>query len=392
VNDTRPHDDSYTFWGGALSLFSGKVRSYLIKKGISYREFYASHPDFKERLRPLVRLGVTPLLETPQGEVLQDSTAIIEVLEQRLTTRPMLPATPVQRTVARLFDAYGTEHLMLAAMHFRWSEPYLSEQRQFLNAEFGRVAHLGTDRETRLAAGAQMISYFSGMAARLGITPETAPAIEAEYFDLLDLLDIHFQHVPYVLGGHPSIADFGMMAPLYAHLGRDPAPARMMALRAPNVARWVERMNLAVLEDGEFPDCAPAFPEDDALPPTLEPILRLMFRDWTPELQANARCYNDWVAANPRMPAGQIVDLDGKRRVHPALGLIEYPLRGVTLRRACAPQSVWHFELAASEARALHGAARERFAALIARVGGESALAITLARPLQRTDYVLVLG
>ena len=222
MNDTRPHDDIYTFWGGALSLFSGKVRSYLIKKGISYREFYASHPDFKERLRPIVRLGVTPLLETPQGEVLQDSTAIIEVLEQRLASRPMWPATPVQRIVARLFDAYGTEHLMLAAMHFRWSEPYLSEQRHFLNAEFGRVAHLGTDRETRLAAGAQMISYFSGMAAKLGITPETAPAIEAEYFDLLDLLDIHFQHVPYVLGGHPSIADFGMMAPLYAHLGRDP--------------------------------------------------------------------------------------------------------------------------------------------------------------------------
>ena len=390
--DTRPHDDLYTFWGGALSLFSGKVRSYLIKKGISYREFYASHPDFKQRLRPLVRLGVTPLLETPQGEVLQDSTAIIDFLEQRLPTRPMLPATPVQRTVARLFDAYGTEHLMQAAMHFRWSEPYLSEQRHFLNTEFGRVAHLGSDRETRLAAGAKMIAYFSGMAATLGITPETAPAIEAEYFELLDLLDIHFQHVPYVLGGHPSIADFGMMAPLYAHLRRDPVPARLTALRAPNVARWVERMNLAVIEDGEFPDCAPAFPDDDALPSTLEPLLRLMFRDWTPELQANARCYNEWVAACPQMPSGQLVSLDDKRRVHPTLGPIEYPLRGVTVRRGCAPQALWHFDLAAAEARALNGPARERCGALMRRVGGESALAITLARPLRRADYVLVVG
>ena len=40
----------------------------------------------------------------------------------------------------------------------------------------------------------------------------------------------------------------------------------------------------------------------------------------------------------------------------------------------------------------MFSAARERFAALIGRVGGEPALAITLARPLQRADYVLVLG
>ena len=392
MNDTRPTAHSYTLWGGALSLFSGKVRSYLIKKGIPYREFYASHPDFKERLRPIVRLGVTPLLETPQGEVLQDSTAIIEFMEQRLAIKSMMPATPAQRVVARLFDAYGTEHLLLAAMHFRWSEPYLSEQRPFLNAEFGRVAYIGTDRETRLAAGARMISYFSGMAAALGITAETAPAIETAYFDLLDLLDNHFQHVPYLLGGHPSIADFGMLAPLYAHLGRDPAPARLMALRAPNVARWVERMNLGVIEDAEFPDCTPTFPDDDALPPTIEPILSLMFRDWTPELQANSRCYNDWVAAHPQMPSGQLVCLDGKRRVHPTLDLIDYPLRGVTIRRACAPQTLWHFDLAATEARALTGAERERCAALMQRVGGEAALAITLSRPMHREDYVLTLG
>lgn len=53
-----PPTDRCTLWGGALSLFTGKVRSYLIKKGIPYRELYASHPDFKARMRPIVRLGV----------------------------------------------------------------------------------------------------------------------------------------------------------------------------------------------------------------------------------------------------------------------------------------------------------------------------------------------
>jgi glutathione S-transferase len=313
-------------------------------------------------------------------------------MESRLPGNPMLPSTPVQRIVAWLLDAYATEHLMLPAMHYRWSEPYLSEQRHFLNAEFGRVSHIGSDREERLAAGARMISYFSGMLHALGDTPETAPAIEAIYLDLIDVLDIHFQHVPYLLGGRPSVADFGLMAPLYAHLGRDPAPAHLMATRAPNVARWKERMNQAVIEDAEFPDLPARFPADDALPPTLEPVLEQLFRDWTPELKAHALRFNAWVGAHPDMPAGQLVCLDGKRRVHPTLGPIEYPLRGVTVKRASAPQTLWHFEKAAAQARALSGASCDRLDALLKRVGGEEAMSLRLARPIERRGYVLALG
>ena len=390
--DTRPTAGTCTLWGGALSLFSGKVRSYLIKKGVAYREYYASHPDFQARVRPLVRLGVTPILETPEGDVLQDSTAIIEHLEGRGGPRPMIPATPVQRIVAWLLDAYGTEHLMLPAMHYRWYGPHLDRQREFLNAEFGRVSYLGDDRQARNEAGARMIAYFSGAYATMGGNAETAPAIEASYLDLLERLDLHFQHVPYLLGGHPSIADFGLMAPLYAHLGRDPAPAAIMAARAPNVARWKERMNLAVLGDAEYPDLPAAFPPEDALPPTLLPVLELMFSDWTAELEAIVACYNGWIAANPALPAGQLVCLDGKRRVHPTLGPIEYALRGATIRRASQPQTLWHFDKAAALARVLTGTDRERFDALMRGVGGERAMSLRLARPIVRSDYVLAVG
>lgn len=391
-SSTQPTSDTYTFWGGALSLFSGKVRSYLIKKGVPYREFYSVHPEFNARVYPIVRLRVTPIVETPQGEVLQDSTAIILALEQSLPARPMVPATPLQRVLAHLLDAYATEHLLLPAMHYRWAEPHVSEQRRFLDAEFGRVSYLGNDRAARNAAGARMMGYFSNMLGGLGGTPETAPAIEAVYLDLLERLDEHFQHHPYLLGGHPSLADFGFMAPLYAHLGRDPVPARLMALRAPNVKRWVERMNLAVIPDGEFPDQAPAFLPDDALPPTLEPVLQMLFQDWTPELLANVQAYHDWLAAEPQRPEGTLLSVDGKRRVHPSLGPIHYPLRGVTVQRASAPQTLWHFDLVQQCVRSLDGAAKQRWDALMERVGGQVAMGIRLQRPIVRKDYVLTLG
>jgi hypothetical protein len=62
------------------------------------------------------------------------------------------------------------------------------------------------------------------------------------------------------------------------------------------------------------------------------------------------------------------------------------------VRRASAPQTLWHFERAAALARALEGEARARFDALLERTGGAQVMAIRLARPLRRDDYVLVLG
>ena len=64
----------------------------------------------------------------------------------------------------------------------------------------------------------------------LGVTAETAPAIEASYEALLGILEQHFASHPYLLGGRPSIADFGLMAPLFAHLSRDPVPSNLMKL------------------------------------------------------------------------------------------------------------------------------------------------------------------
>jgi len=389
---TRPDADTCTFWGGALSLYSGKVRSYLIKKGIPYREFYASHPDFQARIRPIVGLGVTPVVETQDGDVLQDSTEIIEALECKFPTRPMIPGTPVLRALAWLLDAYASEHLLTMAMHFRWAEPHISQHRSFLQAEFGRASYIGTDWAQRDVAGRRMVDYFSNMLGALGSSRQTSGAIEAEFTELLACLELHFQHAPYLLGGHPSLADFGFMAPLYAHLGRDPSPAHLMALRAPNVARWIERMNLAVVPDGEFPHVCAEFDALDAIPPTLVPLLELIFSDWTPELVANANAFNAWIAANPDMPAGAIVGVDGKKRVHPHVGPIAYPWRGCLVERFSAPHSLWHFGRFQEQLAACSGDARNILMPLLQHLGGEEACALKLNRPLIRQNYALRLA
>jgi glutathione S-transferase len=390
MDRTRPAAGAYTLWGGALSLYTGKVRSYLIKTGIPYREYYTCHPEYRERVLPVVRLGVAPILETPDGRTVQDTTDIIEYLEAKHSGTSMIPATPVQRVVAWLINAFGSDGLLQAAMHYRWS--YKDEQKLWLLDEFGRFRSSG-GRAERHAAAAKFMSAMDAMLPPLGVTPGTAPAIEASHRALLAILDEHFLAQPYLLGGRPSIADFGMMAAMFAHLGRDPVPANLMKLTAPNVYRWTERMNLAGIHDPEFPDAADAYLADDGIPETIEPLLAHIFSDWGPELLASARHYNGWVEANAGLPPGSPPSLNPERRlVHPLLGPVSYPYRGITMTRSCAPQSLWHLGKSAQAARNFEGSALDRWQSLLERTGGREVMAIELARPMKREDYLLVLA
>jgi glutathione S-transferase len=101
----NPTDGTYTLWGGPLSLYSGKARAYLIKKRIPYRELYPSHPDFPRRIMPAIGLFVVPVLEAPDGTIVQDTTDIIEYLDARHPEPNLVPESKLQEAVAWLVSA-----------------------------------------------------------------------------------------------------------------------------------------------------------------------------------------------------------------------------------------------------------------------------------------------
>jgi len=388
--NTGRTNDRYILWGGSLSYYTGKVRSYLIKKGVPYREFFPSHVVFQTKILPVLGFFAVPVLEAPDGSIIQDTSDIIEHLEKRFPDPQLNPSAPVQRTVAALIGAFGSEGMLKPGMHYRWS--FLAQQANFLRAEFGRCASASHDRTVRDAAAAPFMQAMQAHLPRLGITGESIPVIERSYEELLDVLEAHFQMQPYILGGRPSAADFGLMAPLFAHLARDPHPCALMKSRAPNVYRWTERMNLPDIFDGEFAEIEPSYPADDAIPYTVEPLIAHIFQAWGPELLANAERYNAWVAENPRLEAGDLVSMQRQRQLHPSLGEISYRLQGCSIHCASTPQALWHFDKAVQRARALTGVARTSFDALIKRTGGEQVMAIALARPIRRENCVLVVG
>ena len=72
-------------------------------------------------------------------------------------------------------------------------------------------------------------------AVAFGVTPETKPDIEAAYHDTMAELDAHFSAHPYLLGGAPTIGDYGLFAALYPHWAR-PVSTSPNAEKSANVA------------------------------------------------------------------------------------------------------------------------------------------------------------
>ena len=384
-------DGLYTLWGTPHSLYTGKARCYLIKKQVPYHEVMASDPKFLSEVIARVGHTVIPVVETPEGELIQDCTAIIDHCEARFADLPQVePAGGVQHVVSLILDAFGSNYFMPLAMHYRWS--YRAEQEAFLRAEFARAIPTSLPYENRLAAAEMLMGKFNGFLPGLGVTPEVIPAMEDSYKELLGLLEAHFRAHPYLMGGRPGLADFGMMAPLYAHLARDPVPGFLMRTIAPNVARWTERMNVVDIPDSDYADTSANFPADDAIPATLEALLAAVFAHWGPGLLEDAAQFDRWLGALADPAPGTLVSHDGNRAVHPHVGRIEYAWRGVTMRRGSHPHSIWHFTRAQAAAAALGGEAKARLDALLERTGGTAVMGIRTARPIARENNVLVLG
>lgn len=381
-------ENSFILWGTPHSLFTGKVRSYLLKHGIPFSERTPADPRFAAEIVPAIGLQVVPVLETPDGAFWQDSTVIIDRLEHR---EPRLQAASMglRGVIAHLIDAFACNALLPMAMHYRWT--YREQQEQFLLAEFGRAIPSGGPAAPHKAATtAKVMDRFAGFLAGLGVTREVMPIIEQDYLDLLAALEVHFQHSPYVLGSSPSLADFGLMAPLYAHLARDPVPGYIMKTKAPAVARWTERMNTPGLSDPEY---GPADTSERAsLPPTLPGTLAIAFRIWTLGLLADAARFNVWCSTLDDPAPDTLVSADSRRLVHARLGPITYARGGVTFSRESQPQALWHLARAQAAAAALDPAEASELRALLAHTGGLEVLDIRLERPIVRKDNVLVLG
>lgn len=268
---------NYRIFGSELSPYSVKVRSYFRYKGLPH-EWILRRPANLPEFQKYARLPLIPLVVTPDDQGIQDSTPIIEAIEAAAPEPAIQPADAALAFVSALVEEYADEWLNKPMFHYRWWAE--ADQR----SAGGRIAASQLPDGSAAEVAALTDTVVERMVPRLalvGSSPENRATIEASLDRLLAILAAHLAGRPYLLGGRPALADFGLFAQLYECL-TDPTAGALVSEAGADVIGWIERM-LDPQAMGDWQDW-------ETLAPTLLPLLRdeigAIFLPWS---DANAK-------------------------------------------------------------------------------------------------------
>ncbi len=391
----------YRLFSWEHSYFSGKVRAYLRYKAhagaLDYEDVLATPELMQGLLVPATGTSAVPQLLTPDGRFVQDSSEIIDFCERMHPTPPVIPAAadaPSQRLACFLLELLADEWMVVYAFWERWhfgrdgAEP---SHAAFNEQQWGAVIAPGADGEARRRAGRLFFEaafgihepgkpprgVYAGLVA-LGATERTAAAWQASNDRLLARLEAHFAKHDFVLGGLPSLADFALLGPLYAHLYRDAVSGFALRTRFPLVAEWVERANhtgylnarsygqklYSLGPKGELvarpaTSDGGAWLPDDAIAPSLLPVLAVFFEEMWPVLEASLGALRTYLAsgtaaADGELPGKTFTTTPSFEALQSGDGPLthEFTLGGVRARRMVTAIHVWMLQRLAAELNA----------------------------------------
>jgi glutathione S-transferase len=265
----------YKIFGAEMSPYSVKVRSYARYKVLPHQWLNRGGDNAAEYAK-YAKVAIVPLVVTPEGEGIQDSTPIIERLEAAHPEPSIHPGDPALRFLSALLEEVADEWGNKWMFHYRWRR----EVDRIASA--GRLAlamNPSMDEAAQAAFAEQIAKRMVGRVWFVGSSEATAPFIEASFHQALAQLDAHLAGRLFLFGARPSFADFALWGQFY-NMWTDPTPCAIIEARAQNVLAWIQRM-LWPAAQGPFEDWR-----------TLEPTLLPILRDWAGEL------FMPWTLAN----------------------------------------------------------------------------------------------
>ena len=233
-------------------------------------------------------VALIPVIDFPNaageyGDLMVDSSPMIDRLEGLFPQRSIVPTDPVVRFIDYLIEDFADEWVTKMMYHYRW---YYADAIDKASSLLPLDRNLQMSPEQAEAAKAFITRRQISRMAFIGSTDNNCPIIEASYLRLLDLLQASFSASHFLVGERPGCGDFGLYGQLRQLVGWDPESARIAVARAPRVVNWIDRIDDASWwrVDGDR-----GWFGHDALPPTTLALLNEIGRTYTPFMLANER-------------------------------------------------------------------------------------------------------
>ena len=382
---------NYTLYGMAGSLYTAKVRAYMRQNNVPFVEIKAGSERFQNIISKNVGRWIIPVIETPQGELVQDGTDILDYFENKgFSKKSIYPKTPLLRAIAHLFELFGGEGLLRPAMHYRWN--FDETNLDFIRNTFRDVLPDGLDETERQAAFDFASGRMRKAAIVFGVNPETYESVETAYADFLARFEAHLEDRPFLLGGAPTIGDFGMFGALYAHLARDPKPLHLMQTTAPRVHRWTERMNMhETFVDEDYEKAGGALFGDDSIPDTLIDMMRYIAEEYLPEIAAHVAFANKWLDERPEIEPGTS-GMEKPGGLARGIGFAEFDWRGHKISTLVMPYRFYLLQRLQDTVASADHATQKSIRTLFAETGLEAILDMRTTRRVERQNHLEVWG
>ncbi len=263
-------EQEYVIVGAEESPYSVKVRSYFRYKNIPHK--WTTRTESASLFAKHAKLPLIPLVVTPQGKGLQDSTPIIQTLESQFPEPGIHPYDPIICFISLLLEEFGDEWGNKWMFHLRWARDI---DQIGCSRRIAAMVNPDADEQQLEAIADSIRKRMVDRVWFVGSNATTAPLIERSFQETLTLLDEHLSTRRYLFGDRPAFADFALWGQIY-NANRDHTPASMIA-KTRNMQAWIDRM-LSPVSRGPFESWRDL---QETLTPILQTQVSSMFLRWS---------------------------------------------------------------------------------------------------------------
>ena len=231
MTETVPH---HTLYGFTMSPFSMKMRSYLRYRRIPF--IWVAGAPAHTVAETKVETYMVPVLESPEGDFMTDSTLMMDRLEVRFPQRSAIPEHEADAFLASLIEDLMDEWVMWPFYVYRWrtEADALHNSRWILYEHFhGKTKSSIFEQMSKFWATRQIkgMDRFCGDPEILDESLET----------FLSIADDVFSNGLFMFGSRPSRAEFAIYG-ILSQMIIDPTAASYMREKFNNAYRWTTVM------------------------------------------------------------------------------------------------------------------------------------------------------